>query len=47
MKNIIEIKQNIDITAQDNILIKLNGHKRNFLGKFTSKKGNTVYFLVM
>lgn len=33
----MEIKQNIDVIAQNDTLIKLNGHKRNFLGKFTSK----------
>lgn len=33
----MEIKQDIDVIAQNDTLIKLNGHKRNFLGKFTSK----------
>lgn len=27
MQNIMEIKQDIDIIAQDDILIKLNGHR--------------------
>lgn len=47
MRNIIEIKQDIDVIAQDDILIKLNGHRRNFLGKFTSKTAKMVYFLVI
>lgn len=33
----MEVKQDMDIIAQDDILIKLNGHRRNFPGKFTSK----------
>lgn len=45
MKNIMEIKQDIDKIAQDNILIKLNEYRRNFLGTFTSKTAKMVYFL--
>lgn len=47
MKNIMEIKQNINMIAQDDILIKLNWHKTTFLGKFTLKTVNVVYFLVI
>jgi 4-hydroxyphenylpyruvate dioxygenase-like putative hemolysin len=46
MKN-MGIKQNIDIIAQNDILIKSNGHKKNFLEKFTSKIAEIMYFLVI
>lgn len=46
MKNVIEIKQNTDIIAQDDILIKWTG-TRNFLGKITSKTVTMVYFFMI